>query len=77
MNFELELLAVSGVLDTPVLTRSQREALYRVWRRDTSVAKNYLAFRRDVMYGLGMDSFIVVPWKGMMLTIEQDGYTHS
>ena len=61
----------------PVLTRPQREALYRVWCRDTNVAKNYLAFRRDVMYGLGKDAFIVIPWKGMLLAIEQDGYTHS
>lgn len=69
MNFEWKF---------PVLTRPQREALYRVWCRDTNVAKNYLAFRRDVMYGFGLNTpFIVIPWKGMMLAIEQDGYTHS
>lgn len=66
-NFELKV---------PVLTRPQREALYRVWCRDTSVAKNYLAFRRNVLHGLSGD-YIALHWKGMTLGIEKDGYTHS
>ena len=67
MTFELKL---------PVLTRPQREALFRLYNRDTTVAKNYISFRRKIMYSL-CGEFIVINWKGMMLGIEQDGYTHS
>jgi len=36
----------------------------------------YRAFRKKVMPAFG-DSCIMVPWKGMWLGIEVDGYTHS
>ncbi len=76
-----------------VTTRQQREALKHVYDRgpvygpnnnsdglshDGSVTKyqrnSYLEFRRTVQY---YDDCIMIPWYGMWLGIESDGYTHS
>ena len=56
-----------------VLTREQRTALKRKWERD-SQGMSYLMFRRTVVQGYDC---IMVPWCGMWLGIETDGYTHS
>lgn len=37
----------------------------------------YKDFRKEVMPTFGMDDAVVVPWCGMWLCIEKDGYTHS
>ncbi len=70
------------------LTKEQRRALFRVWRRPASVklrmtgkresatGLSYREFRRTVQPGFGGD-YIMVPWCGMWLGIEADGYTHS
>ena len=71
-------------------TRAQREALYRVYCRDHPYhefaglqytglnlirrRRDYRAFRKQVMPGPGC---IMLPWQGMWLGIEPDGYTHS
>jgi len=59
------------------LTKQQRKALKRVYDRgsDSTSTLTYLAFRRTVCHG----SFdcVMVPWSGMWLGIETDGYTHS
>ena len=62
-------------------TRKQREAMFEVFRRgrtDFAGGSNpaYRAFRRtcQVVYHMGC---IMVPWRGMWLGIEPDGYTHS
>lgn len=58
-------------------TRAQREALHEVWKRRIRGNPNpmtYKQFRKTVMPGIG---FIMVPWAGMILGIEPDGYTHS
>ena len=58
------------------LTREQREALLRVYKRDwEDKPASYLAFRRTA-YNSHMDC-VMVPWCGMWLGIEPDGYTHS
>lgn len=59
-----------------ILTRSQRLALYKVFRRPTDAPQpvSYLTFRRTVQPG---SDCIMVPWCGMWLGIESDGYTHS
>lgn len=57
------------------LTRAQREALKRVWQR-LEVRPSYLAFRRTVQPYIGGDC-VLVPFAGMWLGIEKDGYTHS
>lgn len=67
------------------LTRSQREALKRVYHRAVLAYSqgpmrqgvhfmNYLQFRRTVQPGPGC---IMVQFAGMWLGIEPDGYTHS
>ena len=74
-----------------VLTRAQREALKRVYDRIVGDQQNSLAaapdamhcdrsiptyreFRRTVQQGWDC---IMVPYAGMWLGIETDGYTHS
>ena len=59
------------------LTRKQKEALKEVWGRDWQKPSSYLAFRRTVQGTVFMDNAIVVPYCGMFLAIETDGYTHS
>jgi hypothetical protein len=54
------------------LTRPQRLALKRVWQRLEGIS--YLTLRRQVAPGPGC---IMVPFAGMWLGIEPDGYTHS
>ena len=56
-----------------VLTKEQRTALKRKCERD-SQGMSYLMFRRTVVQGYDC---IMVPWCGMWLGIETDGYTHS
>jgi len=57
-----------------MLTKEQQKALLRVYMRDTGEARSYLSFRRRVVRGFDC---IMLPWKGMWLGIERDGYTHS
>ncbi len=62
------------------LTRAQREALFDLYRRSgvslESKKKTYLQFRRtarmDCMLGC-----LMIPFCGMLVGIEWDGYTHS
>jgi hypothetical protein len=56
-----------------ILTKLQRQALARKWSQD-SQGLTYLNFRRSVVCGRDC---IMVPWCGMWLGIELDGYTHS
>mgnify|MGYP003148461483 CR=1 FL=1 len=58
-----------------ILTREQKIALKAVYDRDTTVAPSYLAFRRTAFLAFG--DCVMVPWCGMILGIETDGYTHS
>jgi hypothetical protein len=55
------------------LTRPQREALRRVHQRLQNPPR-YRQFRRTVQPGPGC---VMVPYCGMWLGIEPDGYTHS
>lgn len=54
------------------LTKAQRQALKKVF--DRTQGGSYLTFRRTVEPGWGC---IMVPFAGMWLGIEPDGYTHS
>jgi hypothetical protein len=61
------------------LTRQQREALFTVYMRtvkEIPPARTYLQFRRTAEYSHLMDC-LMVPFCGMWLGIERDGYTHS
>lgn len=55
------------------LNRAQRRALHRVWLRE-NLKLTYREFRKTIQPGPGC---IMVPWAGMWLGIELDGYTHS
>jgi len=62
-----------------VLTREQRIALKKIYDRDCGwwdKPDSYLKFRRTVEIPMAIDC-IMVPWCGMYLGIETNGYTHS
>lgn len=61
------------------ITRKQRETLMRKWLQADMCARgiSYRQFRKGVAGTVGMDGAIVVPWCGMWLCIEADGYCHS
>ena len=62
------------------LTKAQRKALYtKVYLRTLKVTaagpqKTYREFRKEVQPGWDC---VMVPFAGMWLGIEKDGYTHS
>jgi hypothetical protein len=73
-------------------TRAQREALHAVFKRQPlyhewthpdlgrirgTVPMTYRAFRKTMQGTFGCDGAVTVPWCGMWLCIERDGYTHS
>ena len=64
-----------------VLTRQQREALYRVYIRPVDGTtrtglRGYRSFRRMAAYD-GLMGCVMIHWGGMWLGIEPDGHTHS
>jgi len=63
-----------------ITTRAQREALARVYARmksgDNPTTMTYRQFRRTVVPN-GLLDCLMVPFAGMWLGIELDGYTHS
>lgn len=70
-----------------ILTRAQREALAKVYRRTYGIhyeavgerppnVPSYLRFRHTAIPEL-VGPAIMVPLAGMWLGIEPDGYTHS
>lgn len=56
------------------LTRPQRESLFKIFQRDHNDAQTYREFRRRVVF---CSDYVMIPWCGMWLGIELDGYTHS
>ena len=59
------------------LTHAQRKALHALFARSReSQRMTYRQFRRTIRPGFGGD-YIMVPFCGMQVGIEQDGYTHS
>jgi len=64
-------------------TKEQRKAILRVYNRrswDPTLADSrltYRQFRATIQPTFGCDGAIVLPWAGMWLCIERDGYTHS
>lgn len=60
------------------LTKAQRAAVYRKWMMmDEERRPSYRVLRKAVQPTFGMDGAVVLPWCGMYLCIERDGYTHS
>ena len=60
------------------LSKSQQRAVKNLYDRleDTDDRESFLAFRRRVMPGIGGD-YVGIPWCGMYVGIELDGYTHT
>ena len=56
-----------------ITTKAQRQALHRKWCQNNQ-GLSYREFRLSVATG---PDCIMVPWCGMWLGIEKDGYTHS
>ena len=72
-----------------ILTRPQREALLTIYNRQPELndgrarrqwgdlsGRTYLQFRRTARYDFLLGC-VMVPFAGMVLGIERDGYTHS
>jgi hypothetical protein len=58
------------------LTKPQQRSLLDKWRY-ADQGLSFLAFRRTAVGMFGSDDCILVPWCGMWLGIETDGYCHS
>ncbi len=64
------------------LTKPQQRKLLERWRRHNQ-GVSFLAFRRQVTPVIGLrehgtlHSVVAVPWVGMFLCIELDGYCHT
>lgn len=56
------------------LTKPQRAAVARKYQHNPDGAANYREFRRRVRPSLG---YIMLPWCGMYVGIEPDGYSHT
>jgi hypothetical protein len=70
-----------GDITMTILTRAQREALYRIYIRPVNGTtrtglRGYRSFRRMVSHDALMGC-VMVQWAGMWLGIEPDGHTHS
>lgn len=57
-------------------TRQQRLAIKRLYDRATTRG-DYRSFRAQVQPTFGLDGAIVIPWCGMWVCIETDGYAHT
>jgi hypothetical protein len=73
-----------------ILTKEQRKALFQLYRRDwpslETPFKNeygrvssipYRMFRKGVHSYMDKSGCVILPWKGMWIGIETDGYVHS
>lgn len=58
------------------ITKEQCRAIYRKWQQ-ADQGLSYRAFRQLAVPVAAADGAIALPWCGMWLCIEADGYTHS
>lgn len=66
-----------------VITKAQQKAVLRLWKRDKQSAKergrelkSYKQFRKTAHWSHTNDC-LMIPFAGMWVGIEKDGYTHS
>ncbi len=57
-------------------TRAQRIALFRIYNR-TDRTQTYREFRKTVLATYFMGGCVMVPFAGLWVGIEADGYAHS
>jgi len=57
-------------------TKAQQQALLALWKRTsgTTLYPSFIRFRRNAYWSFGV---LLVPWCGMYVGIEPDGYTHT
>jgi len=55
-------------------TKAQQQALLSLYQRYQQ-SPTFLRFRRNAFWAFG--NVLMVPWCGMIIGIEPDGYTHS
>lgn len=70
-------VALKRVYDRTSLYRSRKTGYPVGKQRGYGKPLTYREWRRHVTPTIGMDRCVVVPWCGMFLAIETDGYTHS
>lgn len=58
------------------MTLSQLRAIYRISKR-TPCTSTFRALYALAQPTIGCDGAVILPWAGMWLCIERDGYTHS
>lgn len=58
------------------MTLSQLRAIYRISKRGPN-GPSFRALYALAQPTIGCNGAIVLPWAGMWLCIERDGYTHS
>ena len=63
-------------------TKAQRKAIWKLYARafltgEGLPVKSYKSFRKTVQPTIACDNAVVVPWAGMFVCIETDGYTHT
>lgn len=58
-------------------TPRQRLAIYRKWMQANDGCATYREMRKRAQPTFGCDGAIALPWCGMWLCIERDGYCHS
>jgi hypothetical protein len=58
------------------LTVDQVKSLYNKWEQNNQDL-GFVEFLKKAEPTVGMDNAVVVPWSGMWLAVETDGYTHS
>lgn len=61
-----------------ILTRAQREAVAKLYKRNPDGAASYREFRKRVTGMLFSYGAVAIPnYSGMYVGIETDGYTHT
>ena len=59
------------------LTKEQQLTLLRKWHESKDERYSFLKFRRMVLPTIGCNDAVTVPWCGMLLCIETNGYCHT
>lgn len=57
-------------------TKAQQRALLELYRRFKQ-SESFLRFRRNAFWEFANGPALMVPWAGMIMGIEPDGYAHS
>jgi len=59
------------------LTKAQRRTVHDKFRQSPDGAKSYREFRKRIYPEIGSKDCVMLPWCGMRVGIEADGYPHT